>query len=320
MAAISLIVPVYKVEKYLKDCVDSILAQTFTDFELILVDDGSPDGCPQICDDYAAKDGRVTVIHQSNKGLSGARNAGLESAIKKGSEWVTFIDSDDWVDRDYIESLYKAVTINGLNISACSNSEGEELCVSENLIEHSFELFTPEEFWCYEKGNSVISCAKLYKTCLFDGVRFPEGIIHEDEHTTYKLLFSCEKIAFTQDKLYHYRQTPDSLSRSEWSPKKLSAIVAKREQVRFFKENGYSKALKHSADSLIVLFRTYLDECKKKKRFGYVIQLFFELRLFALYYRFVLKEKVGENEWIYAKIYPNLIYFRSVLRKITGKR
>ena len=102
---ISIIVPVYKVEKYLNECIDSILAQTFTDFELILVDDGSPDNCPALCDAAAAKDSRIRVIHQQNKGLSGARNAGIE--IARGN-WLSFIDSDDSVDKTFCEKLYHA--------------------------------------------------------------------------------------------------------------------------------------------------------------------------------------------------------------------
>ena len=103
---ISIIVPVYKVEQYLNECIDSILAQTFTDFELILVDDGSPDNCPALCDAAAAKDSRIRVIHQQNKGLSGARNAGIE--IARGN-WLSFIDSDDSIDRTFCEKLYHAV-------------------------------------------------------------------------------------------------------------------------------------------------------------------------------------------------------------------
>ena len=110
MPVISVIVPVYNVEKYLHRCVDSILAQTFTDFELILVDDGSPDNCGKICDEYAEKDSRIHVIHKVNGGLSDARNAGLDWAFaNSNSEWVTFIDSDDWVDKYYLEYLYNSI-------------------------------------------------------------------------------------------------------------------------------------------------------------------------------------------------------------------
>ena len=109
MATVSIVVPVYKVEKYLKRCVDSILAQTFTDYELILVDDGSPDNCPEICDELAEKHSQIYVIHQKNGGLSAARNSGIEWALKNSeSEWITFIDSDDWIHPQYLESMLNA--------------------------------------------------------------------------------------------------------------------------------------------------------------------------------------------------------------------
>ena len=114
---ISIIVPVYKVEKYLNECIDSILAQTFTDFELILVDDGSPDNCPALCDAAAEKDSRVRVIHQQNKGLSGARNAGID--VARGN-WLSFIDSDDTVEKTFCEKLYRAATESGAELAACN--------------------------------------------------------------------------------------------------------------------------------------------------------------------------------------------------------
>ena len=114
---ISIIVPVYKVEKYLDRCIESVLAQTYTDFELILVDDGSPDNCPAMCDAWAEKDSRIRVIHKPNGGLSSARNAGLD--IMKG-EYVTFIDSDDTVLPNYLERLLTALTVNSADVSVCS--------------------------------------------------------------------------------------------------------------------------------------------------------------------------------------------------------
>ena len=128
---ISVIVPVYKVEKYIHRCIDSILAQTFSDFELILVDDGSPDNCGRICDEYALKDNRIHVIHKENGGLSDARNAGIDWAFEHSdSEWITFIDSDDWVHKKYLESLINGaintnsdVVIGGYQLSSDSSPE-----------------------------------------------------------------------------------------------------------------------------------------------------------------------------------------------------
>ena len=121
MPTISIIVPVYKVENYIHRCVDSILGQTYADFELILVDDGSPDNCGAICDDYAAKDSRVVVIHQENGGLSAARNAGIDWVLaNSNSQWLTFIDSDDWVNKTYLESLLEVADEEDSLISVCN--------------------------------------------------------------------------------------------------------------------------------------------------------------------------------------------------------
>lgn len=148
MCIISVVVPVYKVEKYLNRCVDSILNQTFLDFVLILVDDGSPDNCGKICDDYAKRDNRVNIIHKQNGGLSEARNYGIEWALKNSdSEWITFIDSDDWVHPLFLELLLDAVVKNNVNLGICDylSAEADELEVNE--INNRVELFSTEDFW-----------------------------------------------------------------------------------------------------------------------------------------------------------------------------
>ena len=168
MPSISVIVPVYKVEPYIHRCVESIFAQTFTDFELILVDDGSPDNCGSICDDYATKDNRVTVIHQDNGGLSDARNAGIDWAFaNSGSEWLTFIDSDDWVHPMYLEVLYCAVKDTGCSISVCGYNEtdGETPYVDEAKLQA--EVVNTEDFYCEHNVNAVVAWGKLYKKVLF---------------------------------------------------------------------------------------------------------------------------------------------------------
>lgn len=162
MAAISIIVPVYKVEPYLRRCVDSILVQTFADFELILVDDGSPDNCPAICDEYAAKDSRVRVIHQENSGVSAARNAGLD-ALSPDSEWITFVDSDDWVNEEYLERLYDAVREHHTEVSVCGyvQTKGEEPDLAETDM--TPQLWTPEDFFVEHQVNATVPWGKLYQ-------------------------------------------------------------------------------------------------------------------------------------------------------------
>ncbi len=162
MTEISIIVPVYNVEKFLPRCIDSILEQTYTNFELILVDDGSPDNCGRICDEYVEKDSRVAVIHQKNGGLSAARNAGLDWAFENSdSEWITFIDSDDWVHPLYLECLYNACIMNNLEIAVCNylRTDKEELFHSDVPV---FETIMPGYLWQNRYGVAVIACCKLY--------------------------------------------------------------------------------------------------------------------------------------------------------------
>ena len=236
MPEISVIVPVYKVEKYLCRCIDSILAQTFTDFELILVDDGSPDKCGEICEEYAKKDQRVHVIHQENGGLSAARNTGIDWAFANSdSEWITFIDSDDWVHLEYLELLYKTATVLKVKISIT----GFEVVEAENqMVEGvqvaTFQQYKPDAFWLHNRETATIACAKLYFRELLRNIRYPLGKINEDEFTTYKLLFACEEIAFISPKLYFYRQRSGSIMKSEWTIKRLDAIDAFKEQFEYF--------------------------------------------------------------------------------------
>ena len=151
MAEISVIVPVYKVEPYLRRCVDSILAQTFSDIEVILVDDGSPDGCPAICDEYARLDKRVKVIHQKNGGLSAARNAGLDWVFANSdSQWISFVDSDDWVHPQFLEYLYRAIVDYNVKISVCSAKKADKYTVPSRDATYSFETYNALSFFVQE--------------------------------------------------------------------------------------------------------------------------------------------------------------------------
>ena len=168
MPKISVIVPVYKVEKYLNRCVDSILSQTFTDFELILVDDGSPDKCGEICEEYANKDSRIHVIHQKNGGLSAARNTGIDWAnANSNSKWITFIDSDDWVHHEYLKQLLETANARNVDICVCNYTscpEGSEPV--ERRHTNEIKLCSPEEIWCQKRVNAVIAWGKIQQETL----------------------------------------------------------------------------------------------------------------------------------------------------------
>ena len=238
MPQISVIVPVYNVEKYLSRCIDSILAQTFTDFELILIDDGSPDNCGKICDEYAAKDKRIKVIHKKNGGLSDARNIGIDNSR---CEYLTFIDSDDWIATDYLLIMYQNmieydVDISAVNLHKEYNSKFEKPCeIQEGLYEGIESLK-----FLYEKESSMyadVACAKLYKKKLFQKIRYPIGKIHEDAYTTYKLYFNAKKVYFSKSDLYFYYQRNDSIMNEKFSLNRVHEYYVYKERADFFKEN-----------------------------------------------------------------------------------
>jgi glycosyltransferase involved in cell wall biosynthesis len=212
---VSIIVPIYKVEPYLRRCLDSIVNQTYTNLEIILVDDGSPDGCPQICDEYAAKDERIVVIHKKNGGLSDARNAGLD--ICKG-EYISFVDSDDWVEEQYVEILFDLLTKENADIAICSyNSFTNEIELPQ------FFLNGDIKYVCWDSHETLTRlCAedtpglmaiwgKLFKRKLFDNIRFPKGKLYEDAYVNYKLYSLADKIFYINLILCHYRVRKDSI-------------------------------------------------------------------------------------------------------------
>ena len=212
---ISVIVPVYKVEEYLDECVQSILQQTFSDFELILADDGSPDRCPEMCDGYAQKDNRVRVIHKENGGLSDARNAGID--IARGNYYV-FVDSDDYITSDHLEYLhdaalqYDADIVQG-NRSMYPEKLGQDRPDRRNASFRVREFDTKEalaDFLTYTTQYTNV-WAKIYKSSLFKKTRFPKGKLSEDEYTTYRLILDSKKVVCLPRMIYYYRIRPGSI-------------------------------------------------------------------------------------------------------------
>ena len=265
---ISVIVPVYRVEEYLERCVKSILSQTYENLEVILVDDGSPDQCPAICDACAEKDARVKVIHQENKGLSGARNAGIDVA---SGEYLAFVDSDDYVSPHFIEELYQLLQDTGCAIGQCRFSyvKGDGLveesdsafCIyrGESLME---QLYGPEEkATCF-----VVAWNKLYRAELFNetGIRYPEGRIHEDEATTYRLFHEAKKLAFLDRALYGYYTENGGSITSVFSAKRLQWLTAHEERIAFFKKNGYEKLLPAAYRKLCDACITFYFRCTEQ--------------------------------------------------------
>lgn len=224
---ISIIVPVYNVEAYLAKCVDSILAQTYTNLEIILVNDGSSDGCGRICDEYAKQDKRIKVIHKQNGGLSDARNVAIDVAT---GEFITFIDSDDYVTDDYIMTLYSLIEKYECKVSiALYNTfvEGSKPKVVNRVYREDCQtnIKAIEEMFYQEKYDRA-SWAKLYHSSLFaTGIRYPKGIVYEDLATTYLLIFQSDKVAFCNRRIYNYLLRRDSIEGSSFSSKKMDSAL-----------------------------------------------------------------------------------------------
>lgn len=266
---ISVIVPVYKVEPYLARCIDSILAQTFTDFELILVDDGSPDNCGRICDEYAKKDNRIHIIHKENGGLSSARNAGIDWAFANSdSQWLTFIDSDDWIHPQYLELLLSGTASTNTDICVCEYTETAEFSDFEKHTNVNVKKFCPEELFVNHHITATIACGKLYKKSCFESIRYPLGKLHEDEYTTYKVLFEKNNVSYIKEQLYFYYTNPDSIVRSEWTSKKLDAIKAYEEQISYFRRNGYKESLVKAERKLLWYIVAQIEITEKSDEYS----------------------------------------------------
>ena len=239
---ISIIVPVYNVELYLNRCIESLVQQTYKYLEIILVDDGSSDECPDICDKWSEKDTRIHVIHKTNGGLSSARNAGL--AVSNG-EYIAFVDSDDWIHTEFIEHLYMAIKKYNVNMAACDI----RYVYAENLVEERSKSLV--KVYSTEKAletlvNGEIFRAvvwnKLYHKGLLKGEVFEVGRYHEDEFFTYRIMAKTNNIAYVDEKLYYYFQRQGSIMNSI-SYKHLDALDAYLERIEYF-ENHYPKLYK----------------------------------------------------------------------------
>ena len=216
---VSVIVPVYNVDEYIRECIDSLLSQTYSNIEIILVDDGSTDNSGSICEEYAKEDSRVIVIHKENGGLSSARNAGME--IMRG-DYCCFVDSDDAVAVTFIDHMIGLIHMSGADFSACSytrdlNEMGA--ASSQGLIEA--DAHKALEFIFSEKTMTTSAWGKLYRADLWTDIRFPEGYIYEDYATVYKVIMRCEKIIIAPEKLVFYRPNPESITGTGFYEKRM---------------------------------------------------------------------------------------------------
>lgn len=223
---VSVIVPIYKVEPFIHKCVDSIVSQTYRNLDIILVDDGSPDNCGIIADQYANSDSRITVIHKENGGLSDARNAGLK--IAKG-DFIVFVDSDDYINENYVDKMLSLCIENAADIAVCSHSFYDEIGnlwgneVGKKKIQ-ILDGVEASKIILYQKGYDVSAWGKIYKKSVFANLFFPKGLNFEDIPTTYQAFMKSNKVIFTNEKFYYYQIRANSIETEKFNYKKLDGI------------------------------------------------------------------------------------------------
>ena len=238
MPKISIIVPIYRVEAYLHRCIDSLLAQTFTDFELLLIDDGSPDRCGAICEEYAAKDARIRCVHQTNGGLSAARNTGLALAC---GEMICFVDSDDAVRGDYLALLLDALEKNDADTVECARTDIYDDRIPETPSAgpvHTTLLEPAAAMECLVRNRGFHQTVwnKLFRRSALGELRFPVGKLHEDEFFTWQVLLNCRRVAVIDAPLYYYFHRSGSIMET-FSEKRLDAIDALSERHAYLAEH-----------------------------------------------------------------------------------
>lgn len=241
---VSIVVPVYNVEKYLKKSIESILNQTYKNIEILLVDDGSTDSSGKICDSFSKVDPRIRVFHKANGGLSDARNFGIEQM--KG-QYVAFIDSDDYISKDYVWKLYSSIKNNDSEVSICSFSlvdeKGEK--IKDELLDSGEICLTGqqilEKVLTADGYRYVVAWNKLYRSTLFEKFQFKKDMLYEDEFLNYPLFWECQKVSIVEEPLYLYVQREGSIVQSNMT---LEKIKMKDEmhtsRIEFYSEKGHS--------------------------------------------------------------------------------
>jgi glycosyltransferase involved in cell wall biosynthesis len=247
---VSVIIPIYNVELYLRDCLDSVIGQSYGNLEIILVNDGSLDRSAEICTEYAKKDVRVKIINKLNGGLSSARNIGLDSAQ---GDYISFVDSDDVINENFIQILISLLLNSEASISICDYSLfSTHLSQSASNYDGCFQLFTGQFMLenLYSKNwvpKNVIAWNKLYKKSVWEGLRYPEGVIHEDEYVIHHIFGQVDQVAYTCAPLYYYRQREASITK-EISSKRINDIVQLFNlRAVYFKDRGYDLLVKENS-------------------------------------------------------------------------
>lgn len=298
---VSIIVPIYKVEKYLNRCIESIVHQTYDFLEIILVDDGSPDQCPDICDAWAKKDSRIRVIHKQNGGLSDARNAGLSVATGK---YIAFVDSDDWIHPQMYERLIKVAEITGSDIVNCkyetSYEEKIDILEEESLEHKVLNVEEALKSLILEKNIRQVVWNKIYRRKILKGIWFEKGKFHEDEFWTYRVIANANHITDLDFIGYYYFQREDSIIGKVYSLKRLDVLEAKEKRFQFIANNfpNLEKIAKNNLyDSLCYTYQCCL-RCLSKEDLVTAENVIFQMKKkYDIRIRDLVKKNNKEKFW-----------------------
>lgn len=300
---ISVIIPVYKVEKYLRRCLDSVTGQTYENLEIVLIDDGSPDNCGSICDEYALKDNRIKVIHKGNTGLSDSRNEGIEASH---GEYVLFVDSDDYIHPKMIEELYTNACEKNADVVVCDyvkvNEDEERVWMNQKLPVEAITI-TDDNRLKYMLGDTkiifTVAWNKLFRRTVLGDIRFPFGKVHEDEFWTYKILHRAQAVVYLKETLYYYVQRDSSIMGEHTNIKSLQRLDAYKERIQYYKDRKmplyeYQMINHYRYFMNDVIDKVYKQgKCTKEEISSYIYYIRKEILLNIWKYNVSMKTKLG---------------------------
>lgn len=266
---VTIIVPVYNIEKYVGDCIKSLINQTYTNVEILLINDGSKDNSLEICNYYSQLDDRVKVISKENGGLSSARNCGLDNA---NGDYILFVDGDDQLNKYALELLMRICqenddTLDFVQFKYEEINDANDIQHYDVCVKYDFLIETEKEkmfdYLYLVGGEAVSSCTKLYKKTIFDKLRYKEGILHEDEYIITDIIDESFKCAYTNAKLYYYIMRDGSITHSKYSSRKKEVFLSIDKRMRYFKEKGYKELLKKEVSRYFVILAILYTNAKK---------------------------------------------------------
>lgn len=258
---VSVIIPVYNVENYFPRCMKSVIAQTYSNYEVVLIDDGSTDDSGNMCDKYSAEYDNIRVIHQNNQGLSAARNNGV--SVARG-DYICFVDSDDYISIDYIEKMVTAIELYKADIAVikiCSISDQTVIPVEykDDYIEYQLmDTQTALEKMLYGRLFGVSACAKLYRKETVEKYLYPVGVYYEDLGVTYKIIGECSKVIYVDSAAYFYVKRKGSIRHSHWQEKHLYGVEAAKQEL-IFVEKRYSDIVNAAKCRYILILLDYME-------------------------------------------------------------